>query len=69
MSKNQPFTYISDDKKTQFRIRLELGLPHTDCAEAAPINQVGTKLSSICSPQMYVERTPKLEESRFQRDL
>ena len=69
MSKNQLLWYIQDHKKTQFRIRLELGLPHTDCAEAAPINQVGTKLSSnLQSPD--VRRTHSyIEESRFMRDL
>src|SRR6266849_840591 len=58
MSKNQPFTYISDDKKTQSRIRLELGCAAPWQVRMQPINHVGTKLSSICSPQMYIERTP-----------
>ncbi|HMH01081.1 MAG TPA: hypothetical protein VK555_06690, partial [Terriglobales bacterium] len=31
-------------------------------------NHAGTKLSSNLQSQMYVERTPRLEESRFQRD-
>jgi hypothetical protein len=33
-----------------------------------PFSFAGTKLSPICSPKMYVERTPKLVESRFQWD-
>src|SRR5438270_5189154 len=57
------------DKKTQSRIRLELGsAAPLAFADAAPIDHVGTKLSSnLQSPN--VRRTlSKLEESRFQRD-
>jgi hypothetical protein len=46
MSKNQPFFAHSGDKKTQF---------HADDNFVAE-NHAGTKLSPICSPQMYKNR-------------
>ncbi len=69
MSKNQPFTHISVDKKTQSRIRLELeSAAPLARAKAAPINQVGTKLSSNLQSQNVRRTHSKLEESRFPRD-
>jgi hypothetical protein len=68
MSKNQPFTHILVDKKTQSRIRLEPGSAAPLArAEATPIS-VGTKLSSNLQSQNVRRTHSKLEESRFQRD-
>src|SRR6478736_9279531 len=68
MSKNQAFTHISVDKKTQSRTRRELGSAAPLArAEATPMS-VGTKLSSNLQSQNVRRTHSKLEESRFQRD-
>jgi hypothetical protein len=46
--------YILIHKKTQSRADKNHSLP----VIAGPVFVAGTKLSPICSPKMYVERTP-----------
>jgi hypothetical protein len=59
MSKNQPFFAHLGDKKTQFRADDKFRF-RKSCRD---------KIESNLQSQMYVERTPGLEESRFPAEL
>src|SRR6266487_4164220 len=68
MSKNQPFTAFQSTKILNLESDLNSDLTRHNVAAAAPINHVGTKLSSNLQSQNVRRTHSGLEESRFPRD-